>query len=110
MFQDLDSTLEAILNDPAMKTSLLDLFNAVETFVTPEKTFAPGQATVNLFLYEVKENHELRNPEPITERVGTTFIQRPPPLRVDCCYLVTTWADQSLAPAVRVVDEHRLLS
>src|SRR6266550_6358218 len=108
MFQDLDSTLTAILNDPAMPASLVNLKNADKSFVTPDKNFAPGQKTVNLFLYEVKENRQLRDPEPIVERVGTTFVQRPPPLRVDCCYLVTTWS--SRGGAVGVAEAHELLA
>jgi len=108
MFQDLDTTLKAILQDPAMPASLVNLRNADKGFVTPDKNFAPGQATVNLFLYEVKENRQLRNPEPIVERVGISFVQRPPPLRVDCCYLVTTWSSQ--AGAVGVAEAHELLA
>lgn len=108
MFQDLDSTLEAMLKDPSMPASLVNLKNADKSFVTPDKNFAPAQATVNLFLYEVKENRQLRDPEPIVEKVGTTFIQRPAPLRVDCCYLVTAWSSQ--AGAVGVAKAHELLS
>jgi hypothetical protein len=108
MFQDLDSTLTAILNDPAMPASLINLGNAAKSFVTPDRNFAPGQATVNLFLYEVKENRQLRDAEPIVERIGPTFVQRPPPLRVDCCYLVTTWSSQG--GAVGVAEAHGLLA
>jgi hypothetical protein len=108
VFQDLDNTLTVILNDPAMPASLVSLRNAAKSFVTPDKSFAPAQPTVNLFLYEVKENRQLRDPEPIVERVGTSFVQRPPPLRVDCCYLVTTWSNQ--AGAIGVAEAHGLLA
>src|SRR5438874_1895665 len=108
MFQDLDSTLAAILNDAAMPAALVTLRNAAKSFVTPDKSFTPGQPTVNLFLYEAKENHRWRDPEPILERVGNSFVQRPPPLRVDCCYLVTTWSP--LAGGVGVAEAHRLLA
>jgi hypothetical protein len=57
MIRDLDDTLKAILDDPASPT---ELRNADVSFEAPDKSFAPAQATVNLFLYEVKENRELR--------------------------------------------------
>src|SRR5947209_7794768 len=111
MFQDLDSTLAAVLRDPAMPAALGDLKNADKSFLTPDKSFAPAltNPTVNLFLYEVNENRQLRENEPILEKVGNTFVQRPPPLRVDCCYLVTTWAMQPGQPA-NVAEEHLLLA
>jgi hypothetical protein len=108
MFQDLDSTLMAILNDVAMPATLVNLRNAAKSFVTPDRNFAPAQATVNLFLYEAKENRQLRDPDPIIERVGNSFVQRPPPLRVDCCYLITTWSPQ--VGAVGVAEAHMLLA
>src|SRR5438477_3477862 len=108
MFQDLDTTLMAILNDAAMPAVLVNLRSAAKSFVTPDRNFAPGQTTVNLFLYEVKENRQLREAEPILERVGTSFVQRPPRLRIDCCYLVTTWS--TLAGAIGVAEAHGLLA
>jgi hypothetical protein len=104
MLNDLDQTLRAILDAAAAPT---ELRNADVSFETPDKNFAPGQATVNLFLYEVKENRELRDPVPITDVVAGTFVRRIPPLRVTCGYLVTGWSN-AVGPA-RVVEEHRLL-
>jgi hypothetical protein len=104
MFQDLDSTIEAILNDG---NAPANLSGADVSFEAPTKTYVSRAATVNLFLYEVKENRELRDPVPITDVVGGAFVQRKPPLRVDCAYLVTTWADPNSNTKVR--DEHQLL-
>jgi hypothetical protein len=105
MFDDLDAAINAILNDA---TAPIELRNADVSFETPDQNFAPAQPTVNLFLYETKENRELRDPAPIIERLGTTFIRRTPPIRMDCSYIVTTW---SPAPgAARVAEEHRLLA
>ena len=104
MFQDLDTTLKGILDDPGAP---LELKSADVSFLTPEKNFTPGVATVNLFLYEVKENHLIRDPAPIMERVGNLYMHRQPPLRVDCTYLVTTWSSKS--GAVKVAEEHLLL-
>jgi hypothetical protein len=105
MFHDLDSTISQILNDPAAPA---DLFNADVSFITPDQNFTPAQATVNLFLYEVKENRELRDPAPIIEKNGDIFIRKEPPLRVDCSYIVTAWSNA--VGDARVVEEHRLLA
>jgi hypothetical protein len=105
MFQDLDATLKTILDDASAP---LELRNADVIFEPPDKSFAPGQATVNLFLYEVKENRELRDPVPIIDTVAGVFVRRKPPLRVDCSYLVTAWSNQ--IGANKIVEEHRLLS
>jgi hypothetical protein len=104
MFQDLDATLRQILDDGAAPA---ELQAADVSFESPNKTFAPAQPTINLFLYEVKENRLFRDPEPIIRQVGDTYFRSMPPLRVDCTYLVTTWSDQ--AGATGVAEEHQLL-
>ena len=92
MFQDLDNTLAQVLNDPAAPA---ELFNADVSFMyTPDKNFATAQVTVNLFLYEVKENRDLRDPTPIIEKVNGSFIRKEPPLRVDCSYIVTALVER----------------
>jgi hypothetical protein len=113
MFQDLDSTLKKILNDVAMNAPpivppLTELLNAEVSFITPDKTFNPGTPTVNLFLYDVKENRELRDPTPILVKVGNDFVSRQPPVRVDCSYIVTTWSE--LTNETKVKQEHQLLA
>lgn len=107
MFDDLDASLTQLLND-APAGELPELRNADVTFVTPESSFAPAQPTVDLFLYAVRENRELRDSRPIVERDGSRFTSRPAPLRADCSYVVTTWAAGPPGPA-RVAAEHRLL-
>ena len=107
MFDDLDATLTQLLHDaPAIE--LPELNAAFVSFVAPDKTFSPALATVDLFLYEVRENRELRDPRPIVERDGDGFRRRLPPLRADCSYIVTTWGTGPLGEA-RVAAEHRLL-
>lgn len=108
MFRDLDDTLKKMLDDPAMDPPLAALLNADVSFVTPDKNFGPAQPTVNLFLYEVTENRELRDPVPITETIGGVVVRKTPPLRVDCKYLVTAWSN--LLDAAKVAQEHRLLA
>jgi hypothetical protein len=104
MFQDLDATLKAMLADPAAPA---DLRNAEISFETPDKDFKPAQATVNLFLYDVQENRELRNNAPIMDRVGNQYVSRQPPMRVDCTYLSTTWSTKT--GGLKTEEEHRLL-
>jgi hypothetical protein len=107
VFDDLDSTLMQLLND-APAAELPQLRNADVSFQTPDSSFAPAQDTVDLFLYEVKENRELRDPTPIVDRVDGTFSRRPAAVRVDCSYITTTWATGAPG-ATRVAAEHQLL-
>jgi len=106
MFQDLDLTIEAMLNDRIAPT---ELRAADVSFETPDKGFGPGLrlATLNLFLTEIRENRELRDPTPIIEKIGDVYVQRRPPLRVDCEYVVTAWADPSSNQKIQ--NEHELL-
>lgn len=106
MFNYLDTTLENLLNDSAAPRVVVD---AEASFATPEETFTPLQANnaISLFLYEVKENRELRDLEPITERLNGLSVQRRPPLRVDCAYMVTAWSKKT--GAVGVAETHKLL-
>jgi hypothetical protein len=104
VFDDLDSTLRALLDDDAAPA---ELRNADVSFETPGKDYRPSLSTVNLFLHEVHENRELRDPVPITVAQDGMFSRALPPLRVDCSYLVTAWS--SLDGAVKVATEHRLL-
>lgn len=105
MFEDADKTIEKILDDDGAPA---ELKAADVSFITPDKNFTLAGPTVNLFLYEVKENRELRDPTPIIEKLNGVFIRKEPPLRVDCSYIVTTWSN---APGdAKVVEEHRLLA
>jgi hypothetical protein len=108
MFQDLDDTLQRLLSDPVMAASFNDLLNAEVSFETPDRNYAPSQATLNLFLYEVKENRELRDNTLTTTNDPTDgFRLRRPPIRLDCAYLATTWSMHN--GAARVAEEHTLL-
>jgi hypothetical protein len=104
MFHDLDITLRTILNDVEAPSQLR---NTDVSFETPEQNYRPGQATVNLFLHEVRENRDLRDPEPFFDLVNGEYVRRLPPLRVDCSYLVTTWSNETAG--VKVAEEHQLL-
>ena len=101
MINDLDSTLEQLLT--------LELNGVVSnlniSFDTPDDQFQPPPPTVDLFLYDVRENRELRSNDWSLERQNGNTVRRKPPLvRVDCSYLITAWAG-----ANDVRGEHQLL-
>ncbi|MFO7698049.1 MAG: DUF4255 domain-containing protein [Anaerolineae bacterium] len=84
----MDKTLKRLL-----ESELTHLGPPAISFAPPDGTFAPGGPTVNLFLYDVQENRELRRVEPVVERKEDgTAIKRQPPARVECSYLVTAWS------------------
>ena len=104
MFQDLDISIQAILDATDAPQQLRD---ADISFETPDKNYTPDHATVNLVLYEVKENRDLRDPEPIYVLEAGTYKRRMPPMRVDCAYLVTAWSNET--GGIKMAEEHQLL-
>ncbi|MBX9895597.1 MAG: Pvc16 family protein [Nitrosomonas sp.] len=109
MFHYLDNTLLALL-DAAPSTGSVDLIRASEkSFETPEKGNTPDQAetTINLFLYEVKENRELRQTAPNKVSSNGQAGNRRAPLRVDCAYMVTAWSKKTGENGV--LESHNLL-
>ena len=104
MFQDLDATVKAVLQDPSAPA---DLRGADIRFDTPDKDFAATETTLSVFLHDVQENRDLRSEAPLMDRVGNGFRSRRPPLRVDCTYLITAWSLKS--GGLKTDEEHRLL-
>jgi hypothetical protein len=108
MIDDLDQTLEELLKRELPQT-LLEHVGI--TFAAPDSEFPPSTVTlpaIDLFLYDVRENRELRSSEWRVERRndGTATKQRTP-VRVDCSYLVTAWPSEAAPNPAQ--DEHRLL-
>jgi hypothetical protein len=106
MIDDLDRTLEALLTRE-LPPGLVE--QVTVTFATPNDQFPPASVAlpaVDLFLYDVRENRELRRVEPRVERQNGVVVQTPPPVRIDCSYLVTAWVADGSSSAL---DEHRLL-
>lgn len=108
MFDDLDKTLEQLLRHE-LPPVLLEHVSI--SFIAPDGEFPPAAVTlpsINLFLYDVRENRDLRSNDWYLERRedGSTIRQRPP-VRVDCSYLITAWPSEAAPnPAA---DEHKLL-
>ena len=110
MIDDLDRTLQELLRHE-LPASLFEQVSI--SFAAPDNEFPPAAVTlpaVDLFLYDVRENLELRNTQWITEPKpnGSGATRRRAPVRVDCSYLITAWpSEHSTTPPL---DEHRLLS
>ena len=108
MIADLDRTIEEILNrELPIKNGEIDI-----KFDQPKREWSARLArpTINFFLYDVRENNVLRQHQ--WQRVAMQngrsndnkeIQQKRTPLRVDCHYMITTWATEPQ-------DEHRLLA
>jgi hypothetical protein len=107
VIDDLDRTIEALLRHELPAS----LANVAITFATPDDEFPPQSVTppaIDVFLYDIRENRELRSNEWLLERRSDgTAAKEPPPLRIECSYLVTAWASESTPTPAQ--DEHKLL-
>jgi hypothetical protein len=107
MLHDLDSTITELLKsrlppDLAAKLSI--------SFATPSTGFPPPSLklpAVNLYLYSAIPNYSLRENAPTVRRSANGTAQRvPPPIYVDCTYLVSLWIDPSSTDPS--LDEHSM--
>jgi hypothetical protein len=108
MIADLDKTLEELLKrelPPGIVSQVAISFAAPDDQFPPSSVKLPA---IDLFLYDVRENRDLRSNEWLVERRsdGSATKQRSP-VRVDCSYLITAWA--SVSSTTPSLDEHRLL-
>ena len=105
MFQDLDATLAALIAQE------LDVSNLNISFAAPDEQFPPSSVSLpalSFFLYDVRENFELRtNQWETAKRDDGMFTRKRVPVRVDCSYLITAWPSESAPNPAH--DEHRLL-
>ena len=107
MIEDLDRTMEQLFKrelPPALAEQV------AITFEVPDGQFPPPSVTlpaIDLFLYDIRENRELRTNEWVVERGDLTVTRTRPPVRVDCSYLISCWASDSAPNPAQ--DEHRLL-
>lgn len=108
MIHDLDETLAALLHRD-LPGGLAEQVQV--SFATPDDQFPPQSVTVpaiDFFLYDIRENLELRSNEAVYERRSDgRAIKYPAPARVDFSYLVTAWPSESVPDPAE--DEHRLL-
>lgn len=80
------------------------------SFRTPDEKFPPNGTSppvINLFLFEIYENTELRTVEPLIERRSDgAAVRVPPPVHIDCHYLVTVFTQEQLGSEM---EEHLIL-
>lgn len=105
MIADLDETIRQLLiAEIPIKNGEIDI-----KFDQPKREWSAKltKPTVNLFLYDIRENPELRQHgwQQLPPRNGNrnTITQKRMPLRVDCIYMLTSWAAEP-------EDEHRLMT
>jgi hypothetical protein len=108
MIHDLDRTLAVLLQ----RELQADFAEQVQiSFAAPDDQFPPQSVTlpaIDLFLYDVRENLDLRDSEAsIERRSDATAVYQPAPVRVDTSYLITAWPSPNVANPSE--DEHRLL-
>ena len=75
MINDLSESLKALRSQEGLPP---ELSRAEISFERPVESFKPSQTTIDLFLYELRENHDLRN---VNGRA----------LSLACTYLITAW-------------------
>jgi hypothetical protein len=102
MIADLDETLRQLLiAEMPVRNKEVDI-----SFHQPRREWSSrlNKPTVNLFLYNLRENTTLRQPqwENFPRGDNQSHLKRSP-FRVDCFYMITAWAAEP-------EDEHRLLT
>jgi hypothetical protein len=107
MLDDLDRTLETLLRNelPSSLSSQVEI-----SFAAPDSefSFSVKLPAISLFLYDIRENLELRSNEWVLERSSDgRGVKKRPPARVDCSYLITAWP--SADPKMEAKTEHMLL-
>ena len=101
MITDLNETIKQIL----VKKGAFDPAEVDIKFETPKREWSASisKPTINLYLYDIRENHELRGLEWFVEKDRNgTATRKKTPSRIDLSYLVTVWTND-------IGDEHRLL-
>lgn len=105
MIHELDQSLDALL------TAELPSFGPDPvkiSFAAPDDHFEMTLPAVDLFLYDLRENLDLRSNDDLIERFDGGKAQRlRPPVRVDASYLITAWPGGQQQGSSQ--DEHRLL-
>ncbi|MEG4069209.1 DUF4255 domain-containing protein [Microcoleus sp. Pol11C2] len=107
MLYDLDRTLEEFLKAelPNRFGDSVSTTPIAITFVTPIESLVTPPA-LNLFLYDIRENQELRSGSwSVARQNDGTAAREPPLVRIDCSYLITCWTSDSKD----YITEHTIL-
>ncbi len=100
MIQDVDDTLkELLVQKVPIDPTLIDI-----KFDMPNKDWSATvtKPTINLFLYDVRENQDLRSNQRTITRNNGTGTETRAPVRIDLRYMITAWTSD-------IADEHQLL-
>jgi hypothetical protein len=106
MLDDLDRSLRALLFDElprVVERIEADGFDISFDVPNRENTARLTRPTLNLFLFHIQENRDLRPGPWQSVRLNGDVRDERPPVRLECHYLVTAWSNE-------VDDEHRLLT
>ena len=102
MIHEIDESLRRLVLRDAVNGSGVEL-----SFEAPTKEWASRRntPTINIYLYDIREDVERREVEyeEIRDEEGRVLERRPPPRRYTLSYLVTVWTQ-------RPEDEHQVLS
>ncbi len=101
MIVDLDETIKKIL----VEEGKLDAGEIDISFETPDREWSASisKPTINLYLYDIRENHEMRGTDWYIQKDENGMATRKKkPSRIDLSYLITVWTND-------IGDEHRLL-
>jgi hypothetical protein len=102
VIQDIDETLkELLVQRGGVDTASIDI-----RFEMPNREWSAAitKPTINLFLYDIRENHELRSAQRTVVRNPDNVAGKETraPVRLDLSYLITAWTTD-------IADEHQLL-
>lgn len=101
MIIDLDETIKQLL----VQKGAFDPAEVDIGFGTPNREWSAtvNKPTVNVYLYDLRENHELRATEWVVKKDSNGIATRKKnPSRIDLSYLITVWTND-------IEDEHRLM-
>jgi hypothetical protein len=102
MIADLDVGLRDLLLAQLRRHGFDDIDVSFET-PTTDWAGTLTRPTVNLFLCDIRRSAKPGQTGPDAGRANGRATERPPGMRVDCIFAITTWSKA-------VADEHRLLS
>ena len=102
-YKGITSINKELLEDLSKYFAVVGVTKKNILFDTPDINFSPKHPAVNCFLYDIRENSDLRSSEWLFDKNtdGTAFKKRAP-LWLNCNYMITAWADS-------IENEHRLL-
>jgi hypothetical protein len=101
MISDLDETIKQLL----IKEGAFDPAEVDINFEMPDREWSASvsKPTISVYLYDMRENKQLRTTEwSVAKDAKGNITRKKTPSRVDFSYLVTVWTND-------IADEHRLL-